>query len=149
MKGIWHKAAALVSDKSTISGIPGGSSKDRFVLFKSGIQSHMVKCTGCIYKYDDKCYNYKALSICSYAVTTAECNGDLVKYLDLYSKGHDLKPINLFQASNLECLLALGEREVSKQAKKKEKLHHYLQKQYHYVTASLQLLIHSYKYKLT
>ena len=43
VKGMWQKACVLVSDKLSISRIPGGCKKDRYVLSKSGTQPNVVE----------------------------------------------------------------------------------------------------------
>ena len=96
---MWRKACLLVSDKLSISGILGGCKKDRYVLSKSGTQPHAVKCSGKVYKCDDRYFHFTSLSICSHSIAAAEVNGDLVDFLDWYSKGQSSRPLNLFQAS--------------------------------------------------
>ena len=53
VKGMWQKACLLVLDKLSISEIPGGCKKDRYVLSKPGTQPHAIKCSGKVYKCDD------------------------------------------------------------------------------------------------
>jgi hypothetical protein len=99
VKGIWQKAAALVADDTAISKVPGGSKEDRYVLSKSGAQPHLIRGNGCVYKCDEKCFNYKSLSICSHVVATAEVCNNLTKFLDWYTEAHSSKPLNLYQAA--------------------------------------------------
>lgn len=101
VNGIWQKARSLVLDQaSTISYIPGGNKKDRYVLSKSGTQPHAVTFNeSYMYKCDDKCLHFKSLSVCSHSIASAEVNGDLVEFLNLYLRVRSTKGINLFQAS--------------------------------------------------
>ena len=78
--GIWTKAHVLVADSNAISNVPGGGSKDKFVLSRSGNVPHLVKCVNRSYQCSDRCMSYKANNICSHTVAAAAKNNDLDSY---------------------------------------------------------------------
>lgn len=79
--GIWSKASDLASDPQTIAKVPGGSTKDCFVLSKSNTLPHHVKgSSNAEYTCDDRCLHYKSISICSHTIAAAHSNGELREF---------------------------------------------------------------------
>ncbi len=77
-EGIWKKAAMLTKEKNAVVVAPGLGEKDRMVKSTSGRVPHLVTCVGGgEYKCDEKCPQYKSLSLCSHAVAAAESNQEL------------------------------------------------------------------------
>uniref|UniRef100_A0A1X7V9K3 Uncharacterized protein n=1 Tax=Amphimedon queenslandica TaxID=400682 RepID=A0A1X7V9K3_AMPQE len=72
------KAKELLANPNAISTVPGGSDKDKFVLFKSGTTPHLVK---------------------QFSKSCSLKNGELQPYLFCYDNLHGKRPVNLFQAA--------------------------------------------------
>ena len=74
--GIWRKAADLCADATAVAPMPGGGSKDRFVLARSSVQPHAVTVKGDLYHCDSHCLHFQSLSLCSHSVMAAHLQGD-------------------------------------------------------------------------
>jgi hypothetical protein len=83
LEGIWNKASELLANTLSMSHIPGGSSKDRFVLSRSGSKPHAVTAKQTRYICDTHCLHFQSLSLCSHTVAVAQANGatDLRSFL--------------------------------------------------------------------
>ena len=89
---------------SSVSSIPGSSSKDRFVLSRSSLKPHAVTAKQSRYICDEHCFHFQLLSLFSHTVVVAQANSanDLRSFLgsicervpNLYSLGkHGLPPV--------------------------------------------------------
>lgn len=95
-EGIWKKAAMLTKEKNAIVVAPGLGEKDRMVKSTSGGVPHLVTCVGVgEYECDDKCPQYKSLSLCSHTVAAAESNQELRFLTQWYRTKRAKQPSNL------------------------------------------------------
>ena len=66
------------------------------VKSKSGSTPHLVTASkDGQYRCDDRCPQHKSLGVCSHSVAAAESNGELQKFLELYSKEQHINMIQL------------------------------------------------------
>ena len=79
--GICKKAADLCADATAVAPMPGGRSKDRFVLAGSSVQPHAVTVKGDLYHCDSRCLHFQSLSLCSQSVMAAHLQEDLATFL--------------------------------------------------------------------
>ena len=74
---IWAKAVILTTESNAITFAPGLGTQHRMVKSTSGPSPYLVIAKESEYKCDEKCLQYKSLSICSHTVAVAESNGEL------------------------------------------------------------------------
>ena len=111
VSGIWLKASDLASDPETIAKVPGGNTKDRFVLSKSNTQPHHVKGnSNAEYTCDDRCLHYKSISICSHTIAAAHSNGELKELLQWFGERRRGQVTNLFQLAKHGMPLGAGRK---------------------------------------
>lgn len=86
-EGIWTKASMLVSEENAVVVAPGCGAKDRMVKSKSEAVPHFVRVMENLeYRCDDKCPQFKSLKICSHTVASAQSNGEIDEFMDVYRK---------------------------------------------------------------
>ena len=85
-EAIWNKATVLIGEENAVVVAPGCGPKDKMVKSKSGTVPHLVTATK--YKCDDKCPQYKSLSICSHTVAAAQFNSEVKEFMEWYRKKH-------------------------------------------------------------
>ena len=119
IEAIWKKAETLVTSKNSVVPAPGFGEDEKMVKSHSGSAPHLVTIDQNTWQYkcDDKCLQYKSVSVCSHTVAAAEINGHLTKFID-FLRRHNCSP-NLTQLAQHGMPAGAG-RKGGKPAKKKQ-----------------------------
>ena len=90
LNSMWVKASELLSQENAITLAPGSDPKARMVISKSQLAPHHVRSLlDHWYVCDSNCLQWFSSQICSHTVAVAECNSELVDFLDRYVRsGH-------------------------------------------------------------
>ena len=97
VQGIWKKAIDLCRNPAAIGPMPGGGSRDCFVLSRSNVMPHAVTVKGAVYHCDNRCAHYQSLSLCSHTVIAAHTHGDLASFINSLARKKAVP--NLYQLS--------------------------------------------------
>ena len=113
------KLKHLLPVKHSVVPAPGFGEDEKMVKSHSGSAPHLVTIDQNTWQYkcDDKCLQYKSVSVCSHTVAAAEINGHLTKFID-FLRRHNCSP-NLTQLAQHGMPAGAG-RKGGKPAKKKQ-----------------------------
>ena len=122
-KGIVQKAQEIVDDATAIAHVPGGKSKDRFIISRSQKQPHLVTAkNNSEYNCDDRCPHYQSLSICAHTIAAAYVNGEFSAFQKWFRTCKRQQNSNLYQLSKHGMPAGAG-RKGSKPPRQRKRAH--------------------------
>jgi len=72
------------------------------VKSRSGSAPHLVKVSNSQYLCDGQCPQFKSINICSHVVAAAECNGDLLSFVNWFCTKRSRGTPNLMKMLSME-----------------------------------------------